>query len=160
MNRGNKKKVLTKRLYGPVPNYPKAALMLRLPKSSRVTESESRIQTRTRQMARTTRSQQKHSDDTSTNLTTSHSSPSKPKSPTKKRKRTSLAPPEDQPASKLPRNDDAADRDVVDDQTQLDSVDQAQVDFKGVGDLPLDSQLAQQILDILELSVLLFSLYS
>lgn len=124
-----------------------------LPKSSRVTESESRIQTRTRPMARTTRSQQKHSDDTSINLTTSHSSPSKPKSPTKKRKRTSLAPPEDQPATKLPRNDDAADRDVVDDQTQPDSVDQAQVDFKGAGDLPLDSQVAQQILDILELSV-------
>ena len=134
--------------------------MLRLPKSSRVTESESRIQTRTRQMARTTRSQQKHSDDTSINLATSHPSSSKPKSPTKKRKRTSVPPPEDQPATKLPRNDDAADRNVVDDQTQLDSVDEAQVDFKGVGDLPLDSQLAQQILDILELSVLLFSLYS
>jgi hypothetical protein len=133
--------------------------MPRLPKSSRVTESESRIQTRTRQMARTTRSQQKHSDDTSINLTTSHPSP-KPKSPTKKRKRTSAAPPEDQPAAKLPRNGDATDRDVVDDQTQIDSVDQVQVDFKGVGDLPLDSQLAQQILDILELSVLLFSLYS
>lgn len=104
-------------------------------------------------MARTTRSQQKHSDDASIHPTTSHS-PSKPKSPTKKRKRTSLVPPEDQPATKLPRNDDAADRDVVDDQTQLDSVDQAQVDFKGVGDLPLDSHVAQQILDILELSVL------
>ena len=106
-------------------------------------------------MARTTRSQQKHSDDTSINPTTSHSSPSKSKSPTKKRKRTSLAPPEDQPATKLLRNDDAPDRDVVDNQTQPDPVDQAQVDFQGAGDLPLDSQLAQQILDILELSVFL-----
>jgi hypothetical protein len=104
-------------------------------------------------MARTTRSQQKHSDDTSLNPTTSHSS--KPKSPTKKRKRTSLAPPEVQPATKLARNDDVADRDVVDNQTQPDSLDQAQVDFQGAGDLPLDSQLAQQILDILELSVLI-----
>ncbi|KAH9043837.1 hypothetical protein EDB85DRAFT_1855511 [Lactarius pseudohatsudake] len=102
-------------------------------------------------MARTTRSQQKHSDDTSINPTTSRSSPSKQKQPTKKRKRTSLAPPEDQPATKLPRNDEAADRDVVDDQTQPDSVDQAQVEFKGAGDLPLDFQVAQQILDILEL---------
>lgn len=137
-----------------MPNCPrKAALTLRLPKSSRVTESESRIRTRSRLMARTTRSQQKHSDDTSINTTTSHSSPSKPKSPNKKRKRTSLAPPDDQPATKLPRNDNAAERDVVDDQTQPDAVDQALVDFHGAGDLPLDSQVAQQILDILELCV-------
>ena len=104
-------------------------------------------------MARTTRSQQKHTDDASINTTTSHSSPSKPKSPTKKRKRTSLAPPDDQPATKLPRNDNAADGDVVNDQTQPDAMDQALVDFHGAGDLPLDSQVAQQILDILELSV-------
>ena len=107
-------------------------------------------------MARTTRSQQKHSEDTSLNPTTSHSS--KPKSPTKKRKRTSLAPQEDQPATKLARNDDVADKDVIDTHTQPDSLDQAQVDFQGAGDLPLDPQLAQQILDILELSVLILFL--
>jgi hypothetical protein len=107
-------------------------------------------------MARTTRSQ-KLSDDTSNGLTAPHPphSPSKPKSPTRKRKRASLAPPEDQPATKQARNGDVADSHTGDEKTQppSDSADHTSVHPKGTGDLPLDPHFAQQILDILEMSV-------
>jgi hypothetical protein len=107
-------------------------------------------------MARTTRSQ-KLSDDTSNGLTQSHPvpSPSKPKSPTRKRKRTSLAPPEDQPATKQPRNGNATDEHIGEEETQppSDSAVHTSSHPKGAGDLPLDPPTAQQILDILEMSV-------
>jgi hypothetical protein len=107
-------------------------------------------------MARTTRSQ-KLSDDTSNGLTAPHPvpSPSKPKSPTRKRKRASLAPTEDQPAAKQPRNGDAADSHTGDETTlpPSDSANPTSVHPKGTGDLSLDPHLAQQILDILEMSV-------
>lgn len=106
-------------------------------------------------MARTTRSQ-KLSDDTSNGLTQPHPvpSPSKPKSPTKKRKRTSLAPPEDQPATKQPRNGNVTDTHMSEEETPpSDSAIQTSSHPKGAGDLPLDPPTAQQILDILEMSV-------
>jgi hypothetical protein len=107
-------------------------------------------------MARTTRSQ-KLSDDTSNGLTQSHPvpSPSKLKSPIRKRKRTSLAPPEDQPATKQPRNGDATDAHIGEEEAKppLDSSTPTSSLPKGVGDLPLDTPTAQQILDILEMSV-------
>jgi hypothetical protein len=107
-------------------------------------------------MARTTRSQ-KLSDDTSNGITQSHPvpSPSKPKSPTRKRKRTSLAPPEDQPATKQPRNGNVTDAHIGEEETQplSDSTIHTSSHPKGVGDLPLDPPTAQQILDILEMSV-------
>jgi hypothetical protein len=107
-------------------------------------------------MARTTRSQ-KLSDDSSNGFATSHpvSSQSKSKSPTRKRKRTSLAPPEDQPSAKQSRNGSAADREDGDEQPQLnpDSVNHASPHTQSTGDLPLDPHVAQQILDILEMSV-------
>ena len=107
-------------------------------------------------MARTTRSQ-KLSDDTSNGLTQSHPvpSPSKPKSPTRKRKRTSLAPPDDQPATKQPRNGNVTDAHIDQEETEPppDSALHASSLPKGAGDLPLDSPTAQQILDILEMSV-------
>ena len=108
-------------------------------------------------MARTTRSQ-KLSDDTSSSLTASlpPPSPSKPKSPTKKRKRTSLAPQEDQPATKHPRNGNLAERRTSEEQMQPPSGsadNSTSVLPKGAGDLPLDPHVAQEILDILEMSV-------
>lgn len=105
-------------------------------------------------MARTTRSQ-KLSDDTSNGLAQSHPvpSPSKPKSPTRKRKRTSLAPPEDQPATKQPRNGTITDAHIDEEETQppSDSAIPTPSHPKGAGDLPLDPPTAQQILDILEM---------
>ena len=110
-------------------------------------------------MARTTRSQ-KLSDDHPNGLTASHPppSPSKPKSPTRKRKRESLAHPEDQPATKQPRNGDVTDSHTSDEQTKPpdDSANHTSVHPKGTGDHPLDPHIAQQILDILEMSVPLF----
>jgi hypothetical protein len=107
-------------------------------------------------MARTTRSQ-KLSDDTANGLTTPHPppSPSKTKSPTRKRKRASLAPPEDQPATKQARNGDIADSHTDDEKMHppSDSADHTFIYPKGTGDLPLDPHIAQQILDILEMSV-------
>jgi hypothetical protein len=107
-------------------------------------------------MARTTRSQ-KLSDDTSNGLTRSLPvpSPSKPKSPTRKRKRTSLAPPEDQPATKQPRNGNVTDAHIGEEETQPHSDSSVHTSSlpKGAGDLPLDSPTAKQILDILEMSV-------
>ncbi|KAI0307482.1 hypothetical protein B0F90DRAFT_1674106 [Multifurca ochricompacta] len=99
-------------------------------------------------MARTTRSQKLPDDDTSNTLIPSHSapSPSKQKSPTKKRKRTSLTLPEDQPVTKLPRNGDITDGDNVEVQVQPDSVIHISSDHKGSGDLPLDPHIAQQFL--------------
>ena len=112
-------------------------------------------------MARTTRSQ-KLSDDHPNGLTAPHPppSPSKPKSPTRKRKRESLAHPEDQPAMKQPRNGDVTDSHAGDEQIKppSDSVTHTSVHPKGTGDLPLDPHIAQQILDILEMSVPLFRL--
>jgi len=108
-------------------------------------------------MARTTRSQ-KLSDDTSNSLTQSHPvpSPSKPKLPTRKRKRTSLVPPEDQPAAKQPRSGNVTDAHIGGEETQppSDSAIYSSSHPKGAGDLPLDPPTAQQILDILEMSVL------
>jgi hypothetical protein len=103
-------------------------------------------------MARTTRSQ-KLSDDTN-GLVTSHPAPppSKPKSPTRKRKRTSVVPPEIQPATKQPRNGDVTDTHIGEEQTQPPSDSTIQTP-KGAGDHPLDPPTAQQILDILEMSV-------
>jgi hypothetical protein len=107
-------------------------------------------------MARTTRSQ-KHSDDTSNGLTAPHPppSPSKLKSPTRKRKRASLVPAEDQPATKQARNGDIADSHTGDEKTKppSDSADLTFVHIDGTGDLPLDPHIAQQILDILEMLV-------
>src|SRR6266403_479000 len=107
-------------------------------------------------MARTTRSQ-KLSDDTSNGLTQSQPvpSPSKPKSPTRKRKRTSLTPPEDQPATKQSRNGNVTDSHIGEEETQVpsDSANHNALYPKGAGDLPLDPPTAQQILDILEMSV-------
>ena len=106
-------------------------------------------------MARTTRSQ-KLSDDTNSPIP-SHPvpSPSKPKSPTKKRKRSSLVPPEDQPATKQPRNGDITDIYIDEEQIQppSDSANRTSLHLKGAGDYPLDPPTAQQILDILEMSV-------
>ena len=115
----------------------------------------------TPKMARTTRSQ-KLSDDHPNGLTASHPppSPSKPKSPTRKRKRESLAHPEDQPATKQPRNGDITNIHTGDEQTKppTDSVNHTSLHPKGTGDLPLDPHIAQQILDILEMSVPFFRL--
>ena len=112
-------------------------------------------------MARTTRSQ-KLSDDHPNGLPASHPppSPSKPKSPTRKRKRESLAHPEDQPATKQPRNGDVTDSHTGNEQTKppSDSPNHTSVHPNGTGDLPLDPHIAQQILDILEMSVPLFRL--
>lgn len=106
-------------------------------------------------MARTTRSQ-KLSDD-SNGLVPSHPvpSPSKPKSPTRKRKRTSVVPQEGQPATKQPRNGDVTDTHIGEEQKQppSDSAIQTSSHPKGAGDHPLDPPTAQQILDILEMSV-------
>ncbi|KAH9964560.1 hypothetical protein BC827DRAFT_1127317 [Russula dissimulans] len=104
-------------------------------------------------MARTTRSQ-KLADDTSNGLAASHTPPSsKPKSPTRKRKRTSLASTEDQPATKHARNGDVTDSHTAKDQTQppADSASNISTHPKGAGDIPLEPRIAQQILDILEM---------
>jgi len=106
-------------------------------------------------MARTTRSQ-KLSDDTSNGLTQLHPVPSpfKPKSPTRKRKRTSLAPPEDQPSTKQPRNGNVTDTHIGEEEMQPPSDSAIHTSsHPGVGDVPLDPPTAQQILDILEMSV-------
>ncbi|SRR5258707_8566661 len=110
-------------------------------------------------MARTTRSQKLSDDTPNGNLTQSHPvpSPSKPpKSPTRKRKRTSMAPSEDQPASKQPRNGNDTETHIGEEEVPPSS-DSAKC-AKGAGDLPLDPPTAQQILDILEMFVP-FSLY-
>jgi hypothetical protein len=109
-------------------------------------------------MARTTRSQ-KLFDDSSNGLAASHPppppSPSKPKSPTRKRKRASLAPPEDQPSTKQPRNGNTAVGENGEEHAQPspDSVNHTSPHPQSAGDLPLDPHVAQQILDILEMSV-------
>ena len=112
-------------------------------------------------MARTTRSQ-KLADGTSNGLATSHPPPSssKPKSPTRKRKRMSLASPEDQPAIKQARNGDVTDSHAANEQVQPpeDSANSISTHPKGAGDIPLEPQIAQRILDILEMLVPCFFL--
>ena len=107
-------------------------------------------------MARTTRSQ-KLSDDTSNGLTHSHPvpSPSKTKVTHKETQTYILGSPDDQPATKQPRNGNVTDAHIGEEETQppTDSAIHTSSHPNGAGDLPLDPPTAQQILDILEMSV-------
>ncbi|KAI0063213.1 hypothetical protein BV25DRAFT_1907287 [Artomyces pyxidatus] len=98
-------------------------------------------------MARATRSA-KHQDDKQNEQPPepTTSTPSKAKAGSKKRKRTSISGPEEQPSAKQARTDDAEikEEDVGQDRP----VDH---ELKGAGDVPLDPEDAQRILDILEM---------
>ncbi|KAA1468381.1 hypothetical protein DENSPDRAFT_869651 [Dentipellis sp. KUC8613] len=66
----------------------------------------------------------------------------------KKRKRTSVADPDEQPLAKQQRNDDAVKEEAGE---HADLQEQTTADVKGAGDVPINSEDAQRILDILEM---------
>ncbi|THH17222.1 hypothetical protein EW146_g3546 [Bondarzewia mesenterica] len=103
-------------------------------------------------MARATRSA-KQQDDKPKDLLTdvTNPGPARVKGASKKRKRASIAEHEDQPASKLPRNGEAVIKEEEQGESAIAENELEPLEFQGAGDVSMNSEDAQRILDILEM---------
>jgi hypothetical protein len=100
-------------------------------------------------MARATRSSAQQGQETEKQI---DSATPRGKAGSKKRKRTSIAENDDQPAVKQPRSNDVS---IKEGSQELDGIPAANKlpELQNAGDLPIDDADAQKILDILEMWV-------